>query len=291
MSTTQRRVLVTGAAGRLGSTVAARFHAEGFDLVATDVVDPTEVPYRFERADLLDHTAASALLDGIDVLLHIGNHPGLGNRPPQQVFNENVSINENMFQGAAECGVGTIVFASTLQLIGSHVDDRTVVNPPSRPAFPLSGDTPPTPSNSYALSKTVSETMLHYFAEQCGIRCTALRFPLLHHSEDRYRVESGHESQIDIFEGFTGLTYDDAAELFLAVVRSELPGYNVFAIGTAHRHRDRPLPDLIREYYPEVDPNAPDLIDLRAVTEATGWQPGSTYRSQDPTKRTGRPGG
>lgn len=290
MSTPEPRVLVTGAAGRLGSAVASRFHAAAYDLLATDVVDPGAVPYPFAQADLCDPAAASALLADIDVLLHIGNHPGIGSHPPQLVFNENVSINENMFQGAAERGVGTIVFASTLQLLGSHPDERTVVDPPHRPTFPITGDTPPAPSNVYALSKAVSETMLRYYTDRCGIACTALRFPLLHRHEDRYMVETGRERPVDVFEGFTGLTYDDAARLFLAVVRAELSGYHVFTVGTAHRHRDLTLPDLIRTFYPDLDPTLSDLIDTTDVTEATGWQPGPMYRSSGSPPRTGEPG-
>ncbi|HSM66837.1 MAG TPA: NAD(P)-dependent oxidoreductase [Ilumatobacteraceae bacterium] len=278
MNPTTPRVLVTGAAGRLGGTVAELFHAEGFDLLATDVVDAHDVPYRFERADLLDHESVAELLPGIDVVLHIGNHPGIGRRPPQLVFNENIAMNENVFQGAAEHGVSRIVFASTVQLIGSHADERTVVDPPPRPRFPISGDTPPTPSNAYALSKTVSEVMLRYYAERCGIQCTALRLPLLHHHQDSIMVDSGSEHPDDIVEGFTGLTYDDAASLFRAVVASDLTGFRIFMAGTSHRHRELDLPDLIRTYYPEVDPDTPDLIDLTAVTRDTGWQPGPGYR-------------
>ena len=117
-----RRVLVTGAAGRLGRAVAQRAHREGFDVFATDIEAVADVPYRFEQADLLDHRAVLDLLEDVDVLFHIGNHAGIGRRARQTVFNENVAMNENMFQGAAERGVGRIVFASTLQLIGSHVD-------------------------------------------------------------------------------------------------------------------------------------------------------------------------
>ena len=277
--TASTRVLVTGAAGRLGSAVASLFHAEGFELLATDVVDAGDVPYRFRHADLRDHAAASALLDDIDVVLHLGNHPGIGPVPPQVVFNENIAMNENIFQGAAERGVPRIVFASTLQLVGSHVDERTVTAAPPRPEFPLSGDTPPAPANVYALSKTVSEVMLRYYAERCGMQCTALRFPMLHHDPDSVRVGSGQERPDDITEGFTGLTYADAAALFLAVVNSDLSGFRIFMVGTAHRHRDFELPDLIRNHYPELDPGTPDLIDLTAVTRSTGWQLDSDYRT------------
>jgi nucleoside-diphosphate-sugar epimerase len=273
-----RRILVTGAAGRLGSTVAALFVREGFDVVATDVVDPGDVDYPFVHADLRDHDVASSIQADRDVVLHIGNHPGIGpNEAPQVVFSENVAINANVFQAAAERGVGTLVFASTIQLIGSHPDLRTVVTPPERPPVPFSGDTEPTPSNLYSLSKTVSETMLRYFAERCGIAATALRLPLLHHHEERFVVAAGSERPVDLYEGFTGLTYADAAALFLAVVRADLHGYHVFAAGTAHRHRDLGVADLIRTFYPGTDPDLPDLVELRPVTEATGWTLGPGY--------------
>ncbi len=286
MTSSQQTVLVTGAAGRLGATVAALLHDEGYDLIATDLVDTRDVPYRFRQADLLDHRAASAILEGVDVVVHIGNRPGIGLTPPQVVLNENVSINANVFQAAAEHGVAGIVFASTLQLIGSHVDDRTVTMPPSPPLYPLSGATPPDPANLYALSKDLSETMLRYYADRCGITSTAIRFPMLHRHDDRVTVRTGEETAVDLLEGFTGLTYDDAARLFLAVIRSELRGYHVFMVGTAHRHRDLSRTELIRRHYPDVPPGTTDLVDITDVVEATGWQPSDDYDRPGAAVRT-----
>lgn len=267
------RVLVTGAAGRLGSAVASRLHEEGFDLLATDVVRARRVPYRFEKADLRDHRVALALLEGIDVLMHIANHAGIGTKPPALVFNENVAIDENVFQGAAEQQVGRILFASTLQLIGTHVDRRTVVSEPVAAGFPLDETFSPAPTNVYALSKQVGEVMLRYYAERCGIDCVAIRFPRLHHGEDAVRVGAGEERDIDILEGFSGLTYADAAELFLAIVGTDLPGYRVYAPGSSHRHRDLTLSEVIAAHYPEVPADAPDLIDVSTITDETGWRP------------------
>jgi len=271
------RVLVTGAAGRLGRTVSSLLHDEGFELLATDIVDAEDLPYRFVQADLLDHERVLELLEDIDVLVHLGNHPGIGGRAPQLVFNDNVSMNENMFQGAAERGVAKIVFASTLQQIGSHIDPRTVINEPSRPSYPLDETMTPDPSNVYALSKTVSEVMLRYYAERCGIDCVALRFPLLHHSEDRVRVNSGEERPDDVLEGFTGLSYEDAARLALAVVRTDLPGYRVYMPGVAHRHRDLALADLIRVHYPNAPATTQDLIDVSTIVDQTGWHPNPVH--------------
>jgi nucleoside-diphosphate-sugar epimerase len=272
-TTDRSAVLVTGAAGRLGRTVAARLHDDGIDLIATDVAHGGEVPYRFETADLRDHAQISALLDGVGTVVHLGNHPGIGRRPPAVVFNENVTMNENVFQGAAEHGVRKIVFASTLQLIGSHPDTRTVVDPPPEPSFPLSGATEPRPANVYALSKTVGEVMLRYYAERCGIDCVALRFPLLHHDDDRVRVALGEESPTAQFEGFTGLSYDDAARLIGAVIATELPGYRVYMPALANRHRDLTTAELIRARYPDVPAGTSTLVDISAIVEETGWHP------------------
>ena len=273
-TTAEPNVLVTGAAGRLGTVVATRFHEQGFAVLGTDVVPAADAPFRFEQADLLDHEHVLRLLDGVDVVLHIGNLAGIGPVAPQVVFNHNITINQNVFQGAAEQGVGRVVFASTLQLIGSWVDDRTVVTPPATPTYPMDGTTPADPSNVYALSKSLSEQMLRYYADRCGIGSVAIRFPLLHRAGDtRADIRSGEESETAIFEGFSSLTYEEAADLFLAVVEADLDGYHVFMPGSSRRHRDRPLADLIGAHYPGVDPTVPDLIDNSTITAATGWRP------------------
>ena len=273
MNESDRRVVVTGAAGRLGRTVAETFLAAGFSVVATDIVDPGDLSFPICRADLRDHRQVLDLLSGADVVLHIGNHPGLGGTPPQVVFNDNTSINENVFQGAVESGVRTVVFASTIQLVGSKPDERTVVSAPPMPAFPISDETPPQPANVYALSKQVSEVMLRYYAERCGVTGVAVRLPLLHHHEPHFAVRNGTESIHDIFEGFIGLTYTDAARLFVAIVQSDLSGYNVFMAGTSHRHIDRSVSDLVESYYPSAPAGTSDLVDLTPVTAATGWCP------------------
>lgn len=284
--TVATRVLVTGAAGRLGSTVTRHLLSAGHDVLATDIVEIQDPPARFVRADLLDHRAAIDLLEGIDVLVHVGNHAGIGRLAPQRVFNENISMNENMFQGAAEQGVQKIVFCSTLQLIGSHPDHRTVVDDSTHPRYPLDEHAEPDPANVYALSKTVSEVMLRYYARRCGIACIALRFPLLHHGEDRFRVGVGEERPADVIEAFTGLTYDDAADVIVRVIGTDLPGYRVYMPATSHRHRDLTVPELVRSHYPGAPLDAVDLVDVSTITDDLAWQPTDPVRWTTPGRTT-----
>lgn len=268
------KVLVTGAAGRLGSQAAGLLHDRGYSVVATDRIAPAGSRYPFIEADLLDHEAVRTIVEGIATVVQIGNHPGLGARPPQVVFNENVSMNTNVFQAAAERGVGRIVFASTLQLIGSRIDHRTVRTPPAQPIYPLTGDAVPDPSNLYALSKTVSERILRYYAERCGVTGISIRFPMLHRFERRIGVTTGDETPDDVLEGFTGMSYQDAARLIEACVAADLSGYHRFQPGSAHRHRDLDLPELLCAFYPSLPGDLADLVDQEPVTAATGWHPG-----------------
>ncbi len=268
-----RQVLVTGAAGRLGSQTAGLLHDCGYSVVATDRIGPAAPQCPFIEADLLDHEAVRELMDGVGTVVQIGNHPGLGGGPPQVVFNENVSMNTNVFQAAAERGVGRIVFASTVQLIGSRIDHRTVRTQPAPPRYPLTGDAVPDPSNLYALSKAVSERILRYFAERCALTGISIRFPMLHRFEQRIGVRSGDETPDDVIEGFTGMSYHDAARLIEACVAADLSGYHRFQPGTAHRHRDLGVSELLPAFYPSLPGDLTDLVDLEPVTAATGWQP------------------
>lgn len=271
------RILVTGAAGRLGRRVVTVLDDLGCDVLATDRVPASDSPCPFTQVDLLDHAAVAELVDGTDAVVHLGNHPGIGRRPPQVVLSENLTMNANVFQSAAEHGVGHIVFAGTIQLIGSHLDARTVVTEPARPQLPLDGSTRPDPSNLYSLSKSMSEDMLRYYADRCGMSVTVLRFPLLHDHAESVLVPSGQETATDVLEVFAGLSYDDAASAVAAVLRAPRPGYRVYLAAMANRHRDLDTDELIERFYPDAPAHEPRLADATSLMRDTGWQPSDDY--------------
>ncbi len=273
MDTASQRIVVTGANGRLGTATCELFASLGLDFVGTDISVQSTTTFEVVTADLRDYDEVRTVLDGAHAVVHLGNHPGLGNTPPHLIFNENVAINENVFQCASELGLTHIVFASTIQLFGSKPDLRTVSHPPTRPPFPITSDTVLAPSNLYSLSKQVSEVMLKFYAERCGLTTTALRLPLLHHNERHFTVSTGNETEHDVFEGFTSLTYTDAAELILAVLRSDLDGFNAFSAGVADRHLDLELSELASTFFPELPPHTKHLIDLTPIYSTTGWWP------------------
>ncbi len=287
---TAGQVVVTGAAGNLGTRVVAALVSRGHLVVASDRRAPAgELTARFVETDLRDHAAVTELVRDARDIVHLGNHPWLGPQPPQQVFGENVTMNANVFQAAAENGIERIVFASTVQLIGTHLDDRTVRTETRTPDYPIDGHTVPDPANLYALSKTVSESMLRYYADRCGLDITVLRFPLLHAHESRFRVARGEETLTGRLEAFSALSYNDAAGAIAAVLETRLDGYRSYAPAISHRHRDLAHAELVEQFYPGHDPTRP-LVDFSELTHDTGWRPQDDYdqavasRPTDPTE-------
>lgn len=276
------RVLVTGAAGRIGSATCERLAREGFDVLGADLAFRKDGPVRTHVANLLDREACYRLLEDAEAVIHLANHPDMHGRDSQKILNENVAVNMNVFQAAAEIGVSKVVFASTIQVIaGKRRGSDSGAPEPSELAYlPLDGDAPANARNPYALSKLLTETMLAYFAREHEMSCTAIRFPLViarewfEHARERVQRRPGPWQLLD--EGFAYLSAEDAADLMHRILLAELPGFRVYLPAAPTPSLPVPVPDLVREYYPDVPLRKPreeltGLVDSSRITGETGW--------------------
>jgi nucleoside-diphosphate-sugar epimerase len=174
-------VLVTGAAGFVGSHLVARFTAEGFDVWATDVrqpdvstpalraaVDSLNERDRFRRADLTDETAVRALLDELhpDGIVHAGGivGPAAATANPQLAVQVNVIGTQNLLEYAKVHG-SRISFLSTATIYGNDPELRL-----------LHEDLAPQPVGIYDATKLMGETLLSAYKRTYGVVGCALRF-------------------------------------------------------------------------------------------------------------------
>lgn len=167
------RILVTGAAGFIGSVVTERLVEQGYDVVAMDnlshghpaAVDPKA---RFEQGDLLDVAWLRALFAGqsIDAVVHLAALALIDEsiRNPSRFYRVNMVGGLNLLDAMIEAGVRRIVFSSTAAVYGE----------PRR--TPVTEDDPLVPVNSYGQSKLAFEQALPWYAKAYGLRHVSFRY-------------------------------------------------------------------------------------------------------------------
>jgi nucleoside-diphosphate-sugar epimerase len=264
------KVLVTGATGKLGVYVCHALIAAGYSVRATDKCDRCRLPVKLDLTDLLDRDACYRLAVAADAIVHLANYSDMTIKDAQKLFNENVSMNMNVFQAAQDTGVKTIIFASTIQVLGGR---------DCLPYLPLDGDAPANPNNAYALSKLMGETMLQYFA-RTYINCIAIRFPWLVQSAKNkvHKYKNNDATRSDSV--FSYLSFTDAANLIVAIVRTSLPGFRIYMPAHPDNRLGLAAADVIKRYYPTVFLRRPlkeitALIDISRIVAETGWRCGT----------------
>src|SRR5690606_5226888 len=165
-------------------------------------------------------------------VVHLGNHPHAGAGPSRQgILAENTAINANVFYAAADRGVKTIVFASSVQAMLRCSGSRGEGPFEGVPYFPLDGAAPTNPgSNPYGLSKEFGERLLRLACEaDDNLSATSLRFPMLPDESWLERIAQGiHPSSLNWADCITYLPFPEAATLIALVVERNLSGYSQY---------------------------------------------------------------
>jgi UDP-glucuronate 4-epimerase len=179
-----QRILLTGAAGFIGSHLAERLCDEGDEVVGLDSFDATlygaprkernlaalsrSPRFRLVRGDLLDAALVAELVRGKDLVVHLaalaGVQPSL--REPARYARANVEGTVNVLEACVAAGVERVVFASSSSVYGARSEPRA-----------FSEDDPcTTPASPYAATKRAGELLCSTYCDVHGLGVTALRF-------------------------------------------------------------------------------------------------------------------
>jgi nucleoside-diphosphate-sugar epimerase len=164
-----KRVVVTGAAGHLGTCLVPRLAADGFEVTGVDVVEPPApaAGSRFVRVDLADAGATTDVLDGADFIVHAASIYPRSNYTDEQYISANVQGTWNVYKAAAELGIRRIVLTSSVNAAGN-------VDIPWQ-AWPVSEEAQFTFGHLYCVTKHTQEAIARHFADRRGIQTIALR--------------------------------------------------------------------------------------------------------------------
>ncbi len=159
-----KKIVLTGAAGRLGSYLREPLTKLCEELVSTDVVDVGKLYPReaFVKADLTKLDEMTALMKGADMVVHFG---AIGDEAPfEQILGPNIIGAYNVWEAAFQNGVKRVVYASSIHAVGMYPKTEFI-----------GVDVPHRPDTFYGLAKCFAEDLGRMYWEKRQIEAVCLR--------------------------------------------------------------------------------------------------------------------
>ena len=176
-----RRVLVTGAAGFVGSHLVDTLLAHGDTVVGVDCFTPYYSPaakrdalsgaldhdgFQLVEADLRDANLAP-IFEGVDTVFHQAAQPGVRLSWSDgfgEYASHNVLATQRLLEAAHDAGVRRFVYASSSSVYGNQQRYPTVETDLPRPYSP------------YGVTKLAAEHLCGLYAENWNLSTVALRY-------------------------------------------------------------------------------------------------------------------
>lgn len=187
-----QRVLITGAAGRLGKVLRVGLARPERILRLVDIADLGTASLNEElcRVDATQLEAVLPLMDGVDVVLHLAAFPEEASW--ERIFPLNYALTYTVLEAAHRAGVKRFVFASSIQAVGFHPLAETI----DRTARPR-------PSGYYGVSKVSGEALASVYADKHGMAVGCVRVASFEARPTDVRMLStwlSHEDGVHLFE-------------------------------------------------------------------------------------------
>ena len=164
--TAPRTVLLTGAAGGVGTFLRESLPGYGYRLRLTDIVPVPGAPDAL-TVDLRDQDAVRAAARGVDAIVHLG---GLSLEDTfENILDANIRGGYHLYEAARLEGVPRVVFASSNHAVGF------VPRPEQPGGEQLPVDVPFRPDSYYGLSKCFGESLASLYADKYGVETVSIR--------------------------------------------------------------------------------------------------------------------
>jgi uronate dehydrogenase len=160
-----KKIVLTGAAGNLGSHLREPLSKMCDTLLSTDIADDIGTLYDGEsyvRADLAEMDQIAPLMDGADMVVHFGAFVDEG--PFEKLLGPNFIGSYNIWESGYRAGVRRVVYASSIHAVGMH---------PKQTAIGIDADH--RPDGFYGLAKCFTEDLGKMYWDKRGMESVHLR--------------------------------------------------------------------------------------------------------------------
>ena len=281
-------VVVTGSAGLIGFSVAARLAREGRTVIGTDRIQPREDGgFPSTDAELTDVNKLHAICGSdIAAIVHCGavSGPMLGRENPRAVIETNVAGTANLLEIARQRGV-RLIYCSSTSAYG---------NTPAG-LDPVPEDAPLAADDVYGATKAAGDILTRAYVAQTGLDAIALRFSWVFGPRRRTTcvvremvqdAQAGRPTTLPYGRGFTRqyVYIDDVVSAVIAALNAgEIGPQRAFNITGGQRLEFGEIVDTVRRVLPEAqitlgegaDPEdqSHGRLDIAAAARVLGWEP------------------
>ncbi|WP_195818532.1 NAD-dependent epimerase/dehydratase family protein [Roseobacter sp. MH60115] len=159
------KLVLTGAAGRLGSYLREPLAAMCDTLVSTDIAADIGTLYDKEtyvQADLAQMDQIAPVLEGADMVIHFGAI--VDEKPFEELLGPNFVGSYNIWEAGYKAGVKRIVYASSIHAVGMHLKSDFI-----------GIDAEHRPDTFYGLAKCFTEDLGRMYWDKRGLESVHLR--------------------------------------------------------------------------------------------------------------------
>ncbi|RBI64334.1 UDP-glucose 4-epimerase [halophilic archaeon] len=289
MELSEKRVLVTGGAGLVGSHLAKRLAADNHVVVADDLSkgDRERVPdgVEFVQADMTNpDDVTEVVTEALDAVFHFAAYTDTNYENPRQLFEENGAMTYNVVERMDEVGVTNLGFTSSSTVYGE------APRPTPEDYAPLE------PISIYGASKLADEGIVSTYAHSHDFTVWMYRFANIVGPHQRGNVVpdfiekllADPESLTILGDGRQEKSYmhvEDCVDAMCHVVEHAEDDLNTYNLGTRTTTSVTAIADIVSEEM-GVDPEyeytggdrgwTGDVPKMRLSIEklaALGWEP------------------
>ncbi len=238
------RVLVTGAAGFIGSNMVDRLLSAGHRVIGFDNLSTGQIrflesalarpEFALYQADLLDGKSLAQAMEGVELVVHFAANADVrfGTEHPRKDLDQNTIATWNVLEAMRERNCKRIVFSST----GSVYGEPNIFPTPETCPFPIQ-------TSLYGASKLAAEGLIQAYCEGFGMQGYIFRFVSIlgeryshGHVFDFYQQLAEHPERLHVLgNGHQRKSYlyvQDCIDAILTAIGRAKEKVNIFNLGT-----------------------------------------------------------